>query len=388
MAGVLLQQVQQHPLERRGRRAVSPLARLSDVGQVVRLDHSPGPLGLPLQGLHDVVEQPRRDDGGEVGSGGRLTARSVGSGCGCGGCQTPRVAERWDTDGDTDRGVDSRTVVVDGLRMHVRTAGEGPPVVLLHGWPQTGLCWRYVAPELVRAGYRVVVPDLRGYGHTDKPTGGYDKRTMAGDVRGLLAVLGLAGEPVHVVGHDRGARVAHRWALDAPDELRTLTVLDIVPTLTMITGGSMRTARAYWHWLFHLQPDLPELLVGPAVETYLRYLLDRWTVQRGALADAVDDYVRAFTAPGALRAGFDDYRALDEDVAQDQASADAGQRLALPVLALWGDGGLPAQLPVLDVWREYATDVRGGAVADCGHFVPEEQPAELVARLLELLRGA
>ncbi len=289
------------------------------------------------------------------------------------------MAEPWD--------IESRTVVVDGLRMHVRTGGDGPTAVLLHGWPQTGLCWRRVAPGLVEAGYSVVVPDLRGYGLTDKPTGGYDKRSMARDVRGLLRGLGLAGEPVHVVGHDRGARVGHRWALDAPEELASLTVLDIVPTHAMISSGSMRTARGYWHWLFHLQPDLPELLVGPQVETYLRHLLDQWTVQRAALADAVDDYVRAFRAPGALRAGFDDYRALDEDVAQDQASADAGQRVALPVLALWGDAGLPSGLPVLDVWREYATDVRGGPVAACGHFVPEEQPRELLRSLLPFLRG-
>lgn len=276
-------------------------------------------------------------------------------------------------------------MVVDGLRMHVRLAGDGPTAVLLHGWPQTGECWRRVAPELVDAGYRVVAPDLRGYGHTDKPTEGYDKRSMARDVRRLVAVLGLGEDPVHLVGHDRGGRVAHRWALDAPGELASLTVLDIVPTRTMVESGTMRTARGYWHWLFHLQPDLPELLVGPAVETYVRYLVDRWTVQRAALAEMVPEYVRAMSGPGALRAGLDDYRALDEDVAQDCASYDAGQRVGVPVLALWGDGGLPAHLPVLDIWREYAADVRGRPVADCGHFVPEEQPERLVEALLPLL---
>lgn len=278
----------------------------------------------------------------------------------------------------------SRTVVLDRLQMHVRTGGAGPLVVLLHGWPQTGHCWRHVAPALVGAGFSVAVPDLRGYGLTDKPVEGYDKRTMAADVRALVATLGA--EQVHLVGHDRGARVAHRYALDHPDETATLAVLDVVPTLATFTRGDVSTARGYWHWLFHMQPDLPELLVGPTLETYLRYFLDRWTVQRSALDDAVDHYVRAFSAPGALRAGFDDYRATDTDLAQDRASADAGERLTMPVLALWGDQGLPARLPVLDIWSEYAVNVRGGPVVDCGHFLPEEQPDELTARLLQFLQ--
>lgn len=278
----------------------------------------------------------------------------------------------------------SRSVVVDGLRVHVRTGGSGPLVVLLHGWPQTGECWRRIAPALVDAGYRVVVPDLRGYGLTDRPTSGYDKRTMAADLRGLLARLGAGGEPVHLVGHDRGGRVGHRYALDHPDDVATLTVLDILPTLRMV-DADLTTARGYWHWLFHLQPDLPELLIGPAVGTYVRYLVDSWTVQRHALADALDGYVAALERPGALRATLDDYRAFDTDTALDRESYDAGERVRAPVLALWGDAGLPSRLPVLDIWREFADDVRGGPVADCGHFVPEEQPAELLERLRAFL---
>ncbi len=265
--------------------------------------------------------------------------------------------------------------------MHYRIAGDGPLVLLLHGWPQTGRCWHRVQPALAAAGYTVVAPDLRGYGLTDKPTGGYDKRTMAADVRALAAALGF--DRVRLVGHDRGARVAHRYALDYPGEVSHLAVLDIVPTLAMFTRGDVRTARGYWHWLFHLQPDLPELLVGPAIDSYLRYFFERWTVQRHALAERIGFYVEMFGQPGALRAGFDDYRATDDDLALDQATFDAGQKLAMPVLALWGEQGLPARLPVAEIWGDYATDLRAEPIAECGHFIPEEQPA----RVVDLLRS-
>jgi pimeloyl-ACP methyl ester carboxylesterase len=131
-----------------------------------------------------------------------------------------------------------------------------------------------------------------------------------------------------------------------------------------------------------MQPDLPELLVGPQIDAYLRYFLERWTVQRQGLAGGIDHYLDAFRQPGALRAGFDDYRATDQDLIHDRASADAGERLAMPVLALWGEHGLPGDVDVVDVWSEFASDVRGEAIPDCGHFLAEEQPQALVDRLL------
>jgi haloacetate dehalogenase len=275
------------------------------------------------------------------------------------------------------------TADVEGLRMHYVKAGAGPLVVLLHGWPQTSHCWRHVIEPLADR-FTVVAPDLRGYGHTDKPAHGYDKRTMAEDVRGLARMLGF--EELRLVGHDRGGRVAHRYALDHPDEVSHLAVLDIAPTLAMFERPSPAVARGYWHWLFHLQPDLPEMLVGPQVETYLRWFFERWTVNRPAVEEAVAEYVTAFSRPGALRAGFDDYRAAyDGDLELDQADRDAGRRLTMPVLALWGSSGLPAALPLLDIWEEYAKDVAGGPVPDCGHFVPEEAPEFLVAALSAFL---
>jgi pimeloyl-ACP methyl ester carboxylesterase len=276
--------------------------------------------------------------------------------------------------------VEQRTALVGGLRMHYRIAGDGPAVVLLHGWPQTGHCWRKVVDGLA-GDHTVIVPDLRGYGLTDKPVGGYDKRTMAADVGGLLGSLGFPS--ASVVGHDRGGRVGHRWALDAPEQVDRLAVLDIIPTREMWRRLDSEVASAYWHWLFHLQPDLPERLAGADVAGYLGYFFERWTAQRAGLEpDAVAEYVRAFSAPGALRAGFDDYRAsFPQDAEHDDADAAAGRVLRMPVHALWGGAGLLGRLPALDIWRQYAPGATGAPIPDCGHFLPEEKPAETLAEL-------
>ncbi|MEV4168756.1 alpha/beta hydrolase [Nonomuraea sp. NPDC049709] len=278
---------------------------------------------------------------------------------------------------------ESRMADLDGLRMHYLIDGAGPLLVLLHGWPQTSHCWRHLIPALA-AHFTVVAPDLRGYGHTDKPATGYDKRTMAADVRALARSLGH--DRVLLAGHDRGARVAHRYALDHPGEVDRLVVMDIIPTREMWRRYDMTTglAAGTWHWTFHLQPDLPERLAGQDVRGYLGYFFDKWTVQRSRLE--VDEYVRAFERPGALRAGFEDYRAsFPYDAEHDDADWEAGRRLELPVLALWGAAGLPSRVPVLDIWRDYALDVRGAEIPDCGHFLAEEQPDAVLAHLRDFL---
>lgn len=277
------------------------------------------------------------------------------------------------------------TARVNGIRMHYVAAGAGPLLMLLHGWPQTWYCWRKVIPALAER-YTVVAPDLRGYGLTDKPANGYDKRTMAADVRALAYYLGF-GRAV-LVGHDRGARVAHRYGLDHPDDVERLVVLDVIPTRAMWDRLDLALARGFWHWLFHLQPDLPELLVAGRVETYLRYFFERWTYNRPPVEEAVAEYVRAFSRPGALRSGFDDYRAsFPDDFDLDEASAQAGEKLRMPVLALWGGTGLVGTLPALDIWRQYAHDVRGESIPECGHFLPEERPDAVLDRLLDFLKA-
>ncbi|NYI04756.1 alpha/beta fold hydrolase [Allostreptomyces psammosilenae] len=268
---------------------------------------------------------------------------------------------------------------VDGVRLHYTQAGTGPLVVLLHGWPQTRLCWRKIWGELATR-YTVVAPDLRGYGLSDKPTGGYDKRRMAADMAGLVRELGF--ERASVIGHDRGARVGHRWALDHPEQVERLAVLDVVPTREMFRRLDASVAAGYWHWLFHLQPDLPERLIGPDVRGYLEYFFERWTYDRHGLEpEAVDAYVRAFSRPGALRASLDDYRAQEVDLSHDEADAQAGRRVTAPVLALWGSVGLPARLPTLEIWKEYAEHVTGAEIPRCGHFIAEERPRALLDHL-------
>ena len=284
-----------------------------------------------------------------------------------------------------DGTVEGGLVEVGGVRLHYRTAGQGPLMVLLHGWPQTWYCWRRLIP-LLAGRATVLAPDLRGYGLSDKPPGGYDKRTMAGDVRALVRQLGHERVAL-LVGHDRGARVAHRWALDHPGEVERLALLDVVPTRETFRRMDATVARSYWHWLFHLQPDLPELLVGANVEAYLRWFFERWTWNRAAVDDGVAEYVRAFSAPGALRAAFDDYRATFADLEADEASVAAGERLTMPLLVLWGAAGLPARLPVAEIWRGYAGEVDAHAIPECGHFLAEEQPAAVAERLLGFLAG-
>lgn len=271
------------------------------------------------------------------------------------------------------------------LTMHHREHGEAPEdrtAILLHGWPQTAACWEELALRLGDE-HRLVAPDLRGYGLSDKATSGFDKRRMAQDIVDLMDRLGL--ETVHLVGHDRGARVAHRLALDHPARLRSLTVLDIAPTLatfqTDLIGGT-----GFFHWLLHMQPDLPELLTAGREEQYLRHFFERWTFRRDLIEPKIPEYLRAFRRPGAMRAGFDDYRASRQDLADDEADQQAGRRVTAPTLALWGAEGLVGGAPVLERWRDYV-DVAGGtrleghALPDCGHFIPEEAPDELAEEL-------
>jgi haloacetate dehalogenase len=269
----------------------------------------------------------------------------------------------------------------NGIRLHYLKAGDGPLIVLLHGWPQTSHCWRHILPVLAES-HTVIAPDLRGYGLSDKPVSGYDKRTMALDISGLVSALGFSSAAV--VGHDRGARVAHRWALDHPSQISRLVLLDIIPTREMWLRMDADLARRCFHWLFHLQPDLPELLAGANIPAYLTHFFHHWTINRHALdPSAIAEYVRAFSTPGTLRASLDDYRAADLDSAHDNASH--GTLLPMPLLTLWGSSSFLEHLPALDIWRDYAQTVHGAPIPNCGHFIPEEQPAVLLEHLRQFL---
>ena len=269
-------------------------------------------------------------------------------------------------------------VRANGVRLHVWTAGSGPAVVLLHGYPQSAIMWRKVAPTLART-HSVVVPDLRGYGESDKPRDGYDKKTMARDIHELMRALGH--ERYAVVGHDRGARVSHRLALDHPAAVTKLCLLDIVPTHTLFSRTGRELAAAYWHWFFFQVPDLPEIMIEATLEPFLRAMFRALSSVAGAIEEeAIQEYLRVFRLPGTIRATLDDYRAAaTRDFDDDEA--DFARRVTCPTLAIWGEfGKMHTLFDVLATWKEKATDVRGHPVP-CGHFIPEEAPERLLADL-------
>jgi haloacetate dehalogenase len=282
-------------------------------------------------------------------------------------------------------------VTVDGIDIHCEVAGDGPPVLMLHGYPQTHVMWHRVAPMLA-VDHTVVLADLRGYGDSGKPEPDagnetYAKRAMAHDQVALMAHLGF--DRFALIGHDRGARVAHRLALDSPDAVERLAVLDIVPTRHVYGTVDRAMATAYFHWFFLPLPGgIPERLIGNDPEFWLRSATTG-LLRTGNVLDpaAVSEYVRCFSDPRAVAATCADYRAAaTTDLTHDEASFAAGDRIECPTLALWGDEGFVGRhYDVLDVWRRYTTDVRGVAVPS-GHFVAEEAPDETLSALRAFLR--
>ncbi len=278
-------------------------------------------------------------------------------------------------------------VDVGAVTLRVRTGGSGPPVLLLHGHPQTHVMWHLVAPALARD-HTVVMADLRGYGSSDKPPTDpdhlpYSKRVMAQDMLALMGKLGH--ERFAVVGHDRGGRVAYRLTLDHPERVNRLAVLDIVPTAEMwrfAERAGKRFGLAEYHWYFLAQPDgLPERVINAAPEQYYfgagRERFD---------AEALADYERAVRNPATVHAMCEDYRAgasIDDKI--DEADRAAGRRITCPVLALWAARDeLPRWLDVLETWRGWADDVTGHGI-DAGHHLAEEAPDEVAAALRTFL---
>lgn len=285
-----------------------------------------------------------------------------------------------------------RIALPDGPEINLRIGGNGPPVLLLHGYPQTHICWHKVAPQLLQAGFTVICPDLRGYGDSTKPASDtdhspYAKRAMAADQVAVMRALGF--DRFHLAGHDRGARVSHRLALDHPQAVERIAVLDIAPTATMYGRTEQRFATGYYHWFFLIQPaPLPERMIGADPEFYLRQKMAAWSREGpGSFTpEAMAEYIRCFSDPAAIAASCEDYRAAASiDLTHDAADSDA--RITAPLLALWGGKGLVGQLyDVLETWQEKALDVSGHAL-DCGHFLPEERPDETAQALIGFFGG-
>ena len=275
-----------------------------------------------------------------------------------------------------------------GAKIALSHAGSGPPLLLMHGHPQTRLTWHKIAPALVAAGYQVVLADLRGYGDSSKPDGGtghieYSKRVMAADQVAVMRALGH--ERFSVIGHDRGARVAHRMALDFSEAVKTLTLLDIAPTATMYARTNMAFATRYFWWFFLIQPfPLPEKMIGadPAffLETHLKGQIKNTEALDPVL---IAEYLRCYAKPETIHAICEDYRAAATiDLVHDAEDDAAGKRIIAPLQVLWGaKGTVGALYDVLETWRDKANIVTGRAL-DCGHSPQEECPTELLTEVL------
>ena len=280
-------------------------------------------------------------------------------------------------------GFERGRVATGGADIAYVRGGSGPPLLLLHGYPQTKAIWDRVAARLARD-FTIVAADLRGYGDSSKPPGGpdhaaYAKRAMAKDQVELMAALGF--ERFHLAGHDRGGRVGHRLALDHPDRLLRLALLDIAPTRAMYAATNRTIATRYFHWFFLIQDfDLPERLIGGDPDRWLDHVFARWGAEPCMLPDAVAEYRRCFATPEAIHASCEDYRAAASlDLAHDEADLD--RRIAAPLLVLWGAQGLVGRMfDVPAVWRERAVAVRGQAF-DSAHYLPEEKADETAAAL-------
>jgi haloacetate dehalogenase len=281
-------------------------------------------------------------------------------------------------------GFAQRRIETSGASINLVTGGSGPPLLLLHGYPQTHVMWRKVAPRLAED-FTVVIPDLRGYGDSSKPPAGadfvaYSKRALAQDQVEVMAALGH--QRFAVAGHDRGARVTHRLLRDHPDKITRAASLDIVPTLYRFETIDQKAATGSWHWFFLIQGrGLPERLIGNDSEFFLRHLFGSLLRDQGAIEPAVfAEYLRCFANPETIRATCDEYRAgASIDLVHDRA--DLAQKVKPPMLILWGThSGQGSGYDLLQVWRDHADEVSGHGI-DSGHFIPEEKPDEVYAAL-------
>jgi haloacetate dehalogenase len=279
-------------------------------------------------------------------------------------------------------GFEVRDIRTTGATIHTLRGGEGPPVLLIHGFPQTHVMWHKVAPRLADK-FTVVMTDLRGYGDSSKPSAGenhvnYSKRAMALDQLDVMRTYGY--DRFAVVGHDRGARVTWRLAVEYPEIVTRAAVIDIVPLpYSMVT---LEFATYYWHWFFLNQPaPLPETLIGNNAEFWMRSCLP---VGEAVTPEAFAEYLRCFSTPAAIHATCEDYRA-GATIDIEHANQDSTKKVTCPLLVLWGERGAVGHLyDVMKVWRTYAPDASGKGLS-AGHFLPEEVPEETLAELLAFL---
>jgi haloacetate dehalogenase len=268
------------------------------------------------------------------------------------------------------------------IEIACQVGGSGPALLLLHGFPQTHAIWRHLAPELAKY-YTVIASDLRGYGGSSKPHGKadhstYSKRAMAADQVALMKALGH--EQFFLLGHDRGGRVSHRMAMDYPETIQKLMVLDISPTLTMYENTTMEFAKGYWHWFFLIQPEpVPETMIGANPQYWLQNHMGRHAGTGIFSPAAWSEYLAGVSNPQSMHAMCEDYRAAAIDLAHDRSDRELGKKIQMPLHVLWGEHGLVHKcFKPLEDWKIVSTQVTGKAIP-CGHYIPEELPTEVVA---------
>jgi pimeloyl-ACP methyl ester carboxylesterase len=279
-----------------------------------------------------------------------------------------------------DTSYSHQKMFVNGFLMHYVTGGKGDPILLLHGWPETWFEWRHVIPELIAHNYTVIAPDLRGFGDSEKPQSGYDTKTLAGDVYQLVNKLGFS--KIYIVAHDWGGPVAYSYAAAHPGDVKKMVILDtLLPGFGFEEAGNF-TPNGIWHFSFHAVKDLPEKLIEGKEDVYLNWFYDLTYNQSAITPEDREEYIRQYSKPGALRAGFDVYRAVFEDAEQNKEYAKV--KLGMPILTIGGEAAIGNTTTT--TFQSVASNVSGIVLPNTGHFIPEERPKVLVNHILDFLK--
>jgi len=278
--------------------------------------------------------------------------------------------------------ITNHKAMINGFNMHYITGGhgKGDPIVLLHGWPQTSFEWRHVIPQLIQNNFTVIAPDMRGLGDSEKPQSGYDTKTLAEDLNQLLNRLGY--NAVYIVAHDWGGPVAYSYAAEYPEKVKKMIMLDtLLPGFGWEEAGNF-SPDGIWHFSFHAVRDLPEKLVEGKEDIYLNWFFD-WTYNQSAItSEAREEYIKQYSKPGAMRAGFEYYRAIFEDAEQNREYGK--KKLDIPILTIGGESSVGNYTET--TFQQVANNVTGITLPNTGHYIPEERPNFLVKQILEFFR--